>query len=82
MVKSVAKILDLVAQFQCIARERLAKEGGFPVRDVEKNIALVKSEGKMDICGYPIGCMRDVDMRYYHCQRKKGQGNVRVSWNS
>ena len=47
VVKSVAKILDLVAQFQCIARERLAKEVGLSVRGVEKNLAQLKAEGKI-----------------------------------
>lgn len=47
VVKSVVKILDLVAQFPDITRERLAKEVGLSVRGVEKNLAQLKSEGKI-----------------------------------
>ena len=47
MVKSVVKILDLIAQYPYITRERLAREVGLSVRGVEKNLAQLKSEGKI-----------------------------------
>ena len=47
VVKSVVKILDLIAQYPDITRERLAKEVGLSVRGVEKNLAQLKSEGKI-----------------------------------
>lgn len=43
----VPKILDLVAQFSDITCERLVKEVGLSVRGVEKNLAQLKSEGKI-----------------------------------
>ena len=47
VVKSVVKILDLIAQYPDITRERLAKEVGLSVRGVEKNLAQLKSDGKI-----------------------------------
>ena len=47
VVKSVVKILDLIAQYPDITRERLAREVGLSVRGVEKNLAQLKSEGKI-----------------------------------
>ena len=47
VVKSVVKILDPIAQYPDITRERLAREVGLSVRGVEKNLALLKSEGKI-----------------------------------
>ena len=47
VVKSVVKILDLIAQYPDITRERLAREFGLSVRGVEKNLAQLKSEGKI-----------------------------------
>ena len=43
VVKSVVKILDLIAQYPDITRERLAKEVGLSVSGVEKNLAQLKS---------------------------------------
>ena len=40
VVKSVVKILDLIAQYPDITRERLAKEVGLSVRGVEKTLDL------------------------------------------
>ena len=45
--KGVVKILDLIAQYPDITRERLAREVGLSVRGVEKNLAQLKSEGKI-----------------------------------
>lgn len=42
VVKSVVKILDLIAQYPDITRERLAREVGLSVRGVEKNLDLLK----------------------------------------
>ena len=50
-VKSVVKILDLIAQYPDITRERLAKELGLSVRGVEKNLAQLKSKGKIGRVG-------------------------------
>lgn len=47
VVKSVVKILELIAQYPDITRERLAKEVGLSVRGVEKNLAQLKAEGKI-----------------------------------
>ena len=47
VVKSVVKIFDLIAQYPDVTRERLAKEVGLSVRGVEKNLAQLKSEGKI-----------------------------------
>ena len=47
VVKSVVKIFDLIAQYPDITRERLAREVGLSVRGVEKNLAQLKSEGKI-----------------------------------
>ena len=47
VVKSVVKILDLIAQYPDITRERLAREVGLSVRGVEKNLAQLKSGGKI-----------------------------------
>ena len=47
VVKSVVKILHLIAQYPDITRERLAREVGLSVRGVEKNLAQLKSEGKI-----------------------------------
>jgi len=47
VVKSVVKILDLIGQYPDITRERLAREVGLSVRGVEKNLAQLKSEGKI-----------------------------------
>ena len=47
MVKSVVKILDLLKQYPDITRERLAREVGLSVRGVEKNLAQLKSAGKI-----------------------------------
>ena len=47
VVKSVVKILELIAQYPDVTCERLAKEVGLSVRGVEKNLAQLKSEGKI-----------------------------------
>ena len=47
MVKSVVKILELLKEFPEITRERLASEVGLSVRGVEKNLAQLKSAGKI-----------------------------------
>ena len=47
VVKSVVKILDLLKQYPDITRERLAREVGLSVRGVEKNLAQLKSAGKV-----------------------------------
>ena len=47
VVKSVVKIFDLIAQYPDITRERLARKVGLSVRGVEKNLAQLKSEGKI-----------------------------------
>ena len=45
--KSVGKILKLLGEFSEIARESLAAEVGLSVRGVEKNLAQLKSAGKI-----------------------------------
>ena len=45
--KGVVKILDLQKQYPDITRERLAREMGLSVRGVEKNLAQLKSAGKI-----------------------------------
>lgn len=45
--KGVVKILDLVAQYPDITRERLAQEVGLSVRGVEKNLAQLKADSKL-----------------------------------
>lgn len=47
VVKSVVKILDLLKQYPDITRERLAREVGLSVRGVEKNLAQLKSAGRV-----------------------------------
>ena len=47
VVKSVGKILTLLSKFPEITRESLAAEVGLSVRGVEKNLAQLKSEGKI-----------------------------------
>ena len=47
MVKSVVKILDLLKQYPDITSEGLAREEGLSVRGVEKNLAQLKSAGKI-----------------------------------
>ena len=47
VVKSVVKILDLVAHYPEITRERLAQEVGLSVRGVEKNLAQLKADGRL-----------------------------------
>ena len=47
VVKSVVKILGLLKEFPEITRERLAAEVGLSVRGVEKNLAQLKSEGRI-----------------------------------
>ena len=47
VVKSVVKILELLKEFPEITRERLASEVGLSVRGVEKNLAQLKSAGKI-----------------------------------
>ena len=47
VVKSVVKILDLLKQYPDITRERLAREVGLSVRGVEKNLAQLKSAGRI-----------------------------------
>lgn len=53
--KGVGKILDLIAQYPDITRERLAKEVGLSVRGVEKNLAQLKSDGKIVRVGGRLG---------------------------
>ena len=55
VVKSVVKIIDLIAQYPDITRERLAREVGLSVRGVEKNLAQLKSEGKIVRVGGRLG---------------------------
>jgi len=45
--KSVGKILELIKEFPEITRERLAAEVGLSVRGIEKNLAQLKSAGKI-----------------------------------
>ena len=45
--KGVVKILELLKEFPEITRERLAAEVGLSIRGVEKNLAQLKSEGKI-----------------------------------
>ena len=45
--KSVGKILKLLGDFPEITRESLAAEVGLSVRGVEKNLAQLKSAGKI-----------------------------------
>ena len=45
--KGVVKILDLLKQYPDITRERLAREVGLSVRGVERNLAQLKSAGKI-----------------------------------
>ena len=45
--KSVGKILKLLGEFPEITRESLAAEVGLSVRGVEKNLAQLKSAGKI-----------------------------------
>ena len=47
VVKGVVKILELLKEFPEITRERLAAEVGLSVRGVEKNLAQLKSAGKI-----------------------------------
>ena len=47
VVKSVVKILELLKEFPEITRERLAAEVGLSVRGIEKNLAQLKSAGKI-----------------------------------
>ena len=47
VVKSVVKILSLIAKNPDITRERLAQEVGLSVRGVEKNLAQLKTAGKV-----------------------------------
>ena len=47
VVKSVVKILELLKEFLEITRERLAVEVGLSVRGIEKNLAQLKSAGKI-----------------------------------
>ncbi len=47
VVKSVVKILELLKEFPEITRERLASEVGLSIRGVEKNLAQLKSAGKI-----------------------------------
>ena len=47
MGKSVGKILKLLGDFSEITRESLAAEVGLSVRGVEKNLAQLKSAGKI-----------------------------------
>ena len=46
-VRPHGQSLDLIAQYPDITRERLAKEIGLSIRGVEKNLAQLKSEGKI-----------------------------------
>ena len=45
--KSVGKILELLSEFSEITRESLAAEVGLSVRGVEKNLAQLKSAGRI-----------------------------------
>ena len=47
VVKSVGKILELLKEFPDMTRERLAAEVGLSVRGVEKNLAQLKSAGRI-----------------------------------
>ena len=47
VVKSVVKILGLLKEFPEITRERLAAEVGLSIRGVEKNLAQLKSKGRI-----------------------------------
>ena len=47
VVKSVVKILELLKEVPEITRERLASEVGLSIRGVEKNLAQLKSAGKI-----------------------------------
>jgi Fic family protein len=47
VVKSVVKILELLKEYPEITRERLAVEVGLSVRGIEKNLAQLKSAGKI-----------------------------------
>ena len=45
--KSVGKILELLSEFPEITREGLAADVGLSVRGVEKNLAQLKSAGRI-----------------------------------
>ena len=47
VVKSAGKILKLLGEFPEITRERLAAEVGLSVRGIEKNLAQLKSAGRI-----------------------------------
>ena len=47
VVKSVGKILELLKEYPDMTRERLAAEVGLSVRGVEKNLAQLKSAGRI-----------------------------------
>ena len=47
MVKNVVKILDAIRADPGITRARLAKEVGLTVRGVERNLALLKKQGRL-----------------------------------
>lgn len=47
VAKSVVKILDAIRASPDITRARLAKEVGLSVRGVERNLALLKKDGRL-----------------------------------
>ena len=57
--KSVGKILELIKEFPEITRERLAAEVGLSVRGIEKNLAQLKSAGKIRRVGGRKGKCRE-----------------------
>ena len=64
VVKSVVKILELLKEFPEITRERLAVEVGLSVRGIEKNLAQLKSAGKIRrIGGRKGGCWEVLEVK-------------------
>ena len=64
VVKSVGKILELLKEFPDMTRERLAAEVGLSVRGVEKNLAQLKSAGRIRrIGGRKGGCWEVLEVK-------------------
>ena len=60
VVKRVVKILELLKEFPEITRERLAVEVGLSVSGIEKNLAQLKSAGRIRSVGGRKGGHREV----------------------
>ena len=72
--KSVGKILELLSEFPEITRESLAAEVGLSVRGVEKNLAQLKSAGRIRRIGGRKGGHWEVAEG---AQRKKQRGGMK-----